>query len=109
MKFLPSEPQVKLYEEGFETEDILQRADVGRALSGLVERIEDPIVVALDGGWGTGKTYFLKRWVGAHCLDNAGKATTIYFDAFANDYLSDPLPSLYRPLANVFRQPVRAQ
>lgn len=102
MKIFPSEPQVALYEEGFEGRDILQRAEVGKSLSGLVERIEDPIVVALDGGWGTGKTYFLKRWVGAHTLANEGKATTIYFDAFANDFLSDPLPSLVSTISDRF-------
>lgn len=102
MKIIPPEPKVALYEEGFEDRDILQRAAVGKSLSNLVERIEDPMVVALDGGWGTGKTYFLKRWVGAHTLDNEGTAKTIYFDAFANDYLSDPLPALVSALSERF-------
>ncbi|MEJ8562682.1 P-loop NTPase fold protein [Yoonia sp. GPGPB17] len=104
MKIFPPEPQVALYEEGFEECDVLQRAKVGKSLSELVERVEDPMVVALNGGWGTGKTYFLKRWVGAHILDNAGTATTVYFDAFANDYLSDPLPSLVATLSERFPQ-----
>lgn len=98
MKIFPSEPNVELYEEGFEEKDILERAKVGKGLSDLVERIEDPLVVALDGHWGTGKTYFLKRWVGAHGIQNDGKATTVYFDAFANDYLSDPLPAIVTAL-----------
>ncbi|XHC09943.1 P-loop NTPase fold protein [Labrenzia sp. ac12] len=102
MKIFPPEPHVALYEEGFEDRDVLQRAEVGKSLTMLVERIEDPMVVALDGGWGTGKTYFLKRWVGAHTLHNEGTATTIYFDAFANDYLSDPLPSLVSTLSERF-------
>jgi len=102
MKIFPPEPKVALYEEGFEEPDILQRSAVGRSLSDLVERIEDPLVVALDGGWGTGKTYFLKRWVGAHTLDNEGAAKTVYFDAFANDYVSDPLPALVSTLSKRF-------
>jgi hypothetical protein len=52
------------------------------------------MVVALDGAWGTGKTHFLKRWVGAHRLENGGCGTTIYFDAFAHDFLDDPLLAL---------------
>jgi hypothetical protein len=32
--------------------------------------------------------------VGAHGLENGGTATTIYFDAFANDYFDDPLIGL---------------
>uniref|UniRef100_UPI0031017D04 KAP family P-loop NTPase fold protein n=1 Tax=Neorhizobium sp. EC2-8 TaxID=3129230 RepID=UPI0031017D04 len=59
-----------------------------------MERVEDPIVLAVDGPWGSGKSYFLKRWVGAHRIENGGSATTVYFDAFANDFLDDPLISL---------------
>ncbi|MDE3824854.1 hypothetical protein I7F13_21985 [Sinorhizobium meliloti] len=36
----------------------------------------------------------MKRWVGAHQSQNGGAATTVYFDAFAHDYLSDPLVAL---------------
>lgn len=102
MKIFPPEPDIKLYEEGFEHQDILQRASVGTSLSDLIERIEDPLVIALDGGWGTGKTYFLKRWVGAHGQDSDRKATPVYFDAFASDYLSDPLPALVSAIGERF-------
>lgn len=94
MKFLAPEPTVNIYNEGFETNDFLNRRKVGKSLSDLVERIEDPLVIALDGMWGTGKSYFLKRWVGAHSLENNGRATTVYFDAFANDFVGDPLPAI---------------
>ena len=57
-------------------------------------RTNDPLVLALDGKWGCGKTHFLKRWVGAHTLQHEGKAITVYFDAFANDYQNDPLTAL---------------
>lgn len=102
MTLFPTEPTVDLYNEGFETSDILNRAPVGKALSDLVERIEDPMVVALDGGWGTGKTYFLKRWVGAHGRENGGNALTVYIDAFAHDYVSDPLPVLVSEIKERF-------
>lgn len=94
MKVVPTEPTVDLYKDGFEETDILQRKQTGDALSDLVNRIDDPLVIALDGKWGTGKTYFLKRWVGEH-----KNATTVYFDAFANDYISDPLPALVSELS----------
>ena len=73
MKIIPPEPYVDLYNDGFEESDILQRRKIGDALSDLLNRIDDSLVVALDGRWGTGKTYFLKRWVGEH-----EDATTIY-------------------------------
>ena len=94
MKLFPPEPKVDLYKEGFGTDDFLNRKPTGEALSHLVERIEDPLVIVLDGPWGSGKSYFLKRWVGAHAVENDGKATTVYFDAFANDFLDDPLTGL---------------
>ena len=50
--------------------------------------------MALDGKWATGKTHFLRRWVSAHRNENMGKGNVIYYDAFANDYQSDPLISL---------------
>lgn len=82
-----------LYETGFE-KDSLGRSRVSKQLSGLVEKLEDPVVIALDDKWGSGKSYFLKRWVAAHTNENEGTATTVYFDAFENDYLSEPLVAL---------------
>ena len=51
-------------------------------------------MVVLEGPWGSGKTYFLRRWVGAHTLENSGHAITVYVDAFAHDFLDDPLTAL---------------
>ncbi|MEH6524395.1 KAP family P-loop NTPase fold protein [Sulfitobacter sp.] len=93
MKLFPQDNDVVLYETGFD-DDVLERKATSKQLSELVERIEDPIVLALDDMWGSGKTFFLKRWVAAHTAENNGTATTIYFDAFENDYLTDPLISI---------------
>jgi hypothetical protein len=98
MKLFPQDNEVVLYETGFEG-DILDRKAISSQLSELVEKIEDPIVIALDDKWGAGKTYFLKRWVAAHQRDNGGTAITVYFDAFENDYLSDPLISIVSALS----------
>ncbi|MCZ4287872.1 KAP family P-loop NTPase fold protein [Hoeflea alexandrii] len=98
MRFLPPDEDIELYTTAFD-DDMLGRAKISRALSDVLERFEDPLVVALDGRWGTGKSYFLKRWVGAHRLQNDGNALTIYFDAFAHDYLSDPLIALVGALS----------
>lgn len=94
MKLYPPEPQIDLYREGFQSKDLLNRQPTSKSLSSLVERFEDPLVIVLDGPWGSGKSYFLRRWVGAHTLENEGSATTVYFDAFANDFLDDPLTGL---------------
>jgi KAP family P-loop domain len=48
--------------------------------------LDGPTVLLLDGHWGTGKTTFVKMWLGE--LAKIG-IPTIYFDAFANDYHED--------------------
>lgn len=94
MKLFAPEPSINIYNEGFGSKDLLERKNTGKQLSELVEKVEDPTVIAIDGEWGSGKSFFLKRWVGAHTHENKGTATTVYFDAFAHDYLDDPLIAL---------------
>ncbi|MGB1214027.1 MAG: KAP family P-loop NTPase fold protein [Pikeienuella sp.] len=86
------EPEIKLYEQGFEGVCKLNRASDGKKLSDLVEKIAEPMVIALDAPWGAGKSVFLKCWVGAHTKRE--QATTVYFDAFKHDYIDDPLVSI---------------
>lgn len=99
MKLFPQDDEVVLYETTF-GDDLLERGKISQQLSDLIERIESPMVIALDDQWGAGKSYFLKRWVGAHKRDNNGKAITVYFDAFENDYLSDPMVSLISAISD---------
>ncbi len=94
MRLFPRQKDVLLYSEGFGDDDLLERKPAGERISELLERVDDPMVLAVDGPWGSGKSYFLRRWVGAHTAENGGTATTVYFDAFANDYLDDPLIGL---------------
>ena len=74
--------------DGFEGTDIFGYEEFGRNLASLVENLEGPSVIALDGGWGSGKTVFAKQWAGL--LRTRGIAV-IYFDAFAADAGDDPL------------------
>ena len=74
--------------DGFEGTDIFGYEEFGTNLASLVENLEGPSVIALDGGWGSGKTVFAKQWAGL--LRTRGSAV-IYFDAFAADSGDDPL------------------
>ena len=101
------DPEVKIGTHTFETVrgdgtklDLLDRAAFGKRLSELMERDSQPLVVALDGAWGSGKSHFLKLWVGTHNQDAAHKARVVYFDAFARDYLDDPLISLVAAISS---------
>lgn len=94
MKIIAPEIEVDLYNDGFEESDPIDRSQVGKQLSDLLEKTDDPTVITVDGSWGCGKSHFLKRWVGAHKNQNGGTAITVYFDAFANDYSDEPLIGL---------------
>lgn len=105
MQLFPDEPDFIPGTKGFadvdaasQPHDLLQRAETGKQLSDLLERITQPLVVALDGEWGSGKSHFLKLWTGAHG-ENGGKARVVYFDAFEHDFLDDPLIGLVGAIA----------
>jgi KAP family P-loop domain len=101
MKLFPEEEPIVPGTVGFDNKDskgrpldLLERKPLGQRLTDLVDRIEQPLVIAFDGGWGSGKSHFLRLWTGAHALELGGKAKIVYFDAFEHDYLDDPLVSL---------------
>jgi len=91
--FFP-EPDIKVGKDGFEGKCDLGRAESGKKLSELVEKISEPVVIAVDGPWGSGKSHFLKLWTGAHTQEEKYTTKVIYFDAFKHDYFDDPLVAL---------------
>ncbi len=100
-KLFPEDPIFEIGHFGFDDcdaedrpLDVLGRKPLGQNLTDLVDRFDQPLVIALDGGWGSGKSHFLKLWAGAHKKELGGKAEVIYFDAFEHDFLDDPLVSL---------------
>lgn len=99
--FLPEAP-IELYKTGFDTSDYLNRKPFADKLSGLVDRFETPFVVALDGAWGSGKSFFLRRWVGHHQAAREDTTVVVYFDAFEHDYMDDPFVVLVGAVAYRF-------
>lgn len=80
---------------GFEPEvDIFKRAEFGKRLANLIENAGGNPVIALDAGWGQGKSTFIKMWRGYLEHHRDKKIRTIYFDAFENDYQKDPFLAL---------------
>ena len=108
MRLTIKEPEINIGVDGFEGHCQLGRAETGKKLSELVEKIEDPVVIALDGSWGSGKSFFLKCWTGAHTRENGGKAKVVYFDAFQHDFLDDPLIALTGVLSDQFEPKSKA-
>ncbi|MDX7786735.1 KAP family P-loop NTPase fold protein [Aeromonas caviae] len=58
-----------------------------------------PYVLNLNSEWGTGKTYFLKRW--KHDLSK--RHPVIYIDAWKNDHSDDPLMSVVSSVISQLR------
>lgn len=68
--------------------DSLQRKDVVEFVGNLIKQLEGPFVLALDSPWGTGKTTVVNMLRAVLKKDNY---TTVYFNAWKEDYVSDPL------------------
>lgn len=77
-------------------EDIFGRRVISENLTKIIESQDEPIVISLDSEWGTGKTTFVKMW--KHMLDSNKRFKTIYFNAWENDYIKDPLIALFSEL-----------
>ncbi len=69
-----------------------------QSLIDLIVVQENPCAICLNGGWGSGKTFFLTRLAKEYCKEIAKGATkspvAIYFNAWKDDFLKDPLFSL---------------
>lgn len=79
-------------------DDKLKRQALADALTNLIANQEHPLVISLDGKWGTGKTFFLQRW--HRTLKDQGYRT-VYFNAWKDDFCDDPLiPMLVQIIEN---------
>ena len=82
------------------SDDALQRQGIASKLNTHVAELahgEDSATIALDGGYGTGKTFVLERWVRE--MQDQGRVA-VYYNAWENDCDDDPLVSLIETLAS---------
>ena len=82
-------------------DDALDRAQIADKLTNLIRDQRDPFVISIDGQWGTGKTFLLKRWQKA--LENED-FRVIYFNAWEDDFCDDPLLSIIGQLSEYFKK-----
>ena len=71
--------------------DALGRKENIENLTQFITSFEQSIVLCIDGGWGQGKTTFIKMWQQYLKKRNI---TTIYFNAWESDYTEDALIAL---------------
>ena len=82
-------------------DDVLGRAKIAEKLTNLIRNQRDPFVISIDGHWGTGKTFLLKRW--QKDLEAEG-FKAIYYNAWEDDFCDDPLLSIIGQLSEHFRE-----
>ena len=81
-------------------DDALQRQSIASELDALVSDLAsgaEAATIALDGRYGTGKTFILERWVQE--MHDRGQIA-VYYNAWENDCDDDPLVSLIEALAS---------
>ena len=84
-------------------DDVLERQKFAKPLTDLVNSAGDaPFCIAVDGEWGGGKTFFLKRWR-AEFSKQGNKA--IYFNAWEDDFYADPLTAIIGQLQKEIESP----
>lgn len=73
--------------------DLFSRNKVAEDFTKIITSIEQPFVLSINSNYGSGKTFFLKRW--AEELKQNGE-TVIFFNAWDCDFVEKPLlPFLY--------------
>ena len=81
-------------------DDVLGREQIATRLTNLVRSQSAPFVVSIDGYWGTGKTFLLKRW--QKTLEKEG-FRAIYFNAWEDDFCDDPLVAILGQMSEYFK------
>ena len=76
----------------------LDREKYAEILKTIITTYEKGFVLAINGRWGTGKTTFVEMWKAYLELDNFH---TLYFNAWENDFISDPLVGLLGELKKI--------
>ncbi|NMT18763.1 NTPase KAP, partial [Vibrio parahaemolyticus] len=67
----------------------LNNGEYGNYLSSYLRTQRTPLVLNLNGSWGTGKTHFSKQLY-VDLLHNQGYPT-VYINAWESDFTNDPL------------------
>lgn len=77
--------------------------DAARRLNAIVSGQELPLTICLNGAWGSGKTFFLTRFV-ENYNKRKPEGRAVYFNAWQDDFLDDPLLAIIGQLKNVIKE-----
>jgi len=83
-------------------DDVLNRREVADSLYKFLINRKAPYVLALDSGWGTGKTFFVTH---LHEQLNSKGFKSLYYDAWKYDYFHNPLITIVEEFEQSFDIP----
>jgi KAP family P-loop domain len=98
MRILPIAPKIDEFSGLSNEQDLFKLRPLADGMTNLVSAVEDPMVIAFDGPWGSGKSTFLRQWAGELRTKDF---PVILFDAFENDYVSDAFAALAREIVEL--------
>ena len=85
--------EMEINKENIWEGDLFSRNKVAEDFTKIITSIEQPFVLSINSSYGSGKTFFLKRW--AEELKQKGE-TVVFFNAWDCDFVEKPLlPFLY--------------
>lgn len=94
------EMDVEIYDQNPFLNDKLNREPFAHVLTHIIDTYSDTgCVLSLNGEWGSGKTTFVRMWQ-QHLKNRNYK--TLYFNAWKNDFLDDPLIAILGELKEEF-------
>lgn len=82
-------------------DDELGREQIAERLTYLIRNQQESFVVSINGQWGTGKTFLLKRWQKNLERD---QFRAIYYNAWEDDFCDDPLLSIIGQMSEQFKE-----
>lgn len=80
--------EIEVPEDAPFANDELGRQNTAQKLTALLSDTSGPLVVSINGRWGSGKTTFLHMW--QQMLENDRSVSSLTFNAWENDFATDP-------------------
>ena len=94
-------PEAEVSPEQPWQDDALDRKQIAERLTKLIRDEQDSFIISIDGEWGSGKTFLLRRW--QRELERDG-FRAIYYNAWEDDYCDDPLLAIIGQLDEQFKE-----
>ena len=82
-------------------DDVLDRGEIAERLTNLIRNQQEPFIISINGQWGSGKTFLLKRWQKELEKD---QFRAIYYNAWEDDFCDDPLLSIIGQMSEQFKE-----